>query len=323
MTPGDPDVCEHGAGEALPIAYARAGRRGAGADIVLINGIGGAPGLWKPVRDRLARDRAVWQPHHRGLAPSSVALLEVSPERLFEQLVDDLELVVTRLVERPAVIVAWSGGAKLAAALAARVPERIAGLCCVSGAFRRGDGERSLTGRLAPLVARLSSGAPVPAALIERIVELIAVHAEPPRPALLADLVEREGAGFAASLFRAPARPGGASALAFPALRDAASIVSYLRLIAALAAVDVEPLLARTRVPLLFVAGAGDRIVGAEASRRIAAAAPGAVYVELADATHYAILEQPDAVAGAIARWLDAALDPAGSAPYTAAHESL
>lgn len=304
LSRGEPAI-EHAATPALPVAYACAGRPGAGPDIVLINGIGGAPALWKPVRDRLAGARRVWQPHHRGLAPSGVALpRDAPPERLFAQLIDDLELVVTRVVARRAAIVAWSGGAKLGAALAARIPERIAGLCCVNGAFHRGDGERSLPARLTALVARLTGDATVPAALIERIVDLIAAHAEPPRPALLAGLVEREGADFAAALFRAPARPGGTATLAFPALRDAASLVSYLRLIAALAGVDVEPVLVRTRLPILLVAGADDRIVGAEASRRIAATAPGAVYLEIAGASHYALLEQPDGVAGAIERWL-------------------
>jgi len=262
-------------------------------DVVLINGIGGAPEILRPLRDRLPG--TVWQPPHRGLAPSALELPhELTSAQVVELLVEDL----VRQVERPAVLVAWSGGAKLAALLAARVPERIVGLCCVNGAFHRVE-DPSRTARLGALAARLSSG-PVPGPLLERIVELIALHAEPPRAALLADLADREGAAFVDALFRPPARPGGAATLAFPALRDAASILNYLRLVAALASVDVEDVLARTPVPLLLIAGADDQIVGADASRRIAAAVPGATYVELADATHYAVLEHPDAIAGAI-----------------------
>lgn len=238
-------------------------------DLVLVNGIGGAPAIWKPVADRLGG--RLWHP------PLTA--------RSIDRLVDDL----VRVLERPAVLVAWSGGAKLAELAAARAPGRVAGLCGISGAFRA-NAER--TRRLAALADRLPDRGP----LLDRVVDLIAAHAEPPTPALLADLAAREGAAFVEALFRgAPRR-----ALAFPALRDAPSIAGYLRLVAELATVDVVDVLVRTRLPVLLIAGSADRIVGAEESRRVAAAIPGATYVELAGATHYALLERPDAIADAI-----------------------
>lgn len=72
---------------------------------------------------------------------------------------------------------------------------------------------------------------------------------------------------------------------------------------AALSRRDYRPLLPTLSVPALVLAGEHDAICPAAAQREFAEAMPHALFVLVPDAGHFALLEQPDAVAASVAAW--------------------
>ena len=70
--------------------------------------------------------------------------------------------------------------------------------------------------------------------------------------------------------------------------------------------IDILPSLAEIKCPSLVIAGQYDFICGPAWNRPIAAAIPGARYVEIADSGHVPQYEQPDAFRDALLSWLAA-----------------
>ena len=66
----------------------------------------------------------------------------------------------------------------------------------------------------------------------------------------------------------------------------------------------ILPTLTTVRCPALVIAGEHDFICGPSWNRPIAAAIPGAHYVEIADAGHMPQWEQPAAFKSALAAWM-------------------
>jgi pimeloyl-ACP methyl ester carboxylesterase len=71
----------------------------------------------------------------------------------------------------------------------------------------------------------------------------------------------------------------------------------------ALASIDVRDELSQLGVPLLYVAGSRDRLVGQRGARQVKAAAPG-VKVRVLDAPHLVLQMCPHGAAGAILKFL-------------------
>lgn len=69
--------------------------------------------------------------------------------------------------------------------------------------------------------------------------------------------------------------------------------------------IDSTPTLPTIACPTLVLGGGLDRLTPPELQQAIAAAIPGAVLEIVADAGHLAPIERPEAVAAALARWLD------------------
>lgn len=69
---------------------------------------------------------------------------------------------------------------------------------------------------------------------------------------------------------------------------------------------DSRPRLARIDAPALVLCGAHDKLCPPEVHLEMAALIPGATLVVVSDAGHFAIIEQPDAVARAFEAWLTA-----------------
>lgn len=67
---------------------------------------------------------------------------------------------------------------------------------------------------------------------------------------------------------------------------------------------DSRPRLAHIATPTLVLFGEADQLCTPQDSRDMAQAIPGAVLVEVAGAGHFALLEQPAAVASALRDWL-------------------
>lgn len=72
----------------------------------------------------------------------------------------------------------------------------------------------------------------------------------------------------------------------------------------AIARADSRPRLPAIRAPTLVLAGEHEAVCPVEAHREIARAIPGAEMAVIPDAGHFAPLENPDAVAHHITRWL-------------------
>jgi len=68
---------------------------------------------------------------------------------------------------------------------------------------------------------------------------------------------------------------------------------------------DSTPMLASIAVPALVIEGAGEQLLPAGSARSLADAIPGARLVSIPNAGHFAPVENPDAVNGAIRGFLD------------------
>jgi 3-oxoadipate enol-lactonase len=71
---------------------------------------------------------------------------------------------------------------------------------------------------------------------------------------------------------------------------------------------DASDLLAEIRAPALVIAGERDRFTPSEAARQMAAAMPAARLELLPEATHFGLIEYPDAIVGAVERYLSETL---------------
>lgn len=75
---------------------------------------------------------------------------------------------------------------------------------------------------------------------------------------------------------------------------------------------DARPTLSAIGCPTLVLCGGEDRATPPAGHREIAAAVPGAAYVELPGIGHMTPLEAPESVAGAMREWLSGAMSEAG-----------
>jgi pimeloyl-ACP methyl ester carboxylesterase len=68
---------------------------------------------------------------------------------------------------------------------------------------------------------------------------------------------------------------------------------------------DVLPALPQLTVPVVVIAGDGDRLIPAAATRAVADAIPGAPYIKIADSGHMVSIEQPAALAASLDPFLE------------------
>jgi 3-oxoadipate enol-lactonase len=88
----------------------------------------------------------------------------------------------------------------------------------------------------------------------------------------------------------------------------------FARACLALAALDLQPRLARIRNPTLVMCGALDQTTPPALAREVASAIPGAVYRDIDDSGHCPMLEQPEALVSMIESFTSgSASSPAGS----------
>lgn len=258
---------------------------GTGVPVVLVHGQPGVAGDWRPVVDRLA---TITDPPLRTLVPDRPGWGS-SPDTPtgVKGNADWLEQALSSLVgDEPVVVAGHSFGGGVAIRLALDHPERARALVLVSPIGR----DEALS-RLDRVLAHPQVG--------ERIV----------RGGLFA---ARRVARVVRRRFEQSERHAGAAQAAL-VLQLAgekpfsdASVHSFL--VEQRALVNETPDLARAlpslRVPAVVLAGAGDRIVSAAASRALAASIPGAELVTIQGAGHLLPFEAPEVVAATIARYV-------------------
>jgi pimeloyl-ACP methyl ester carboxylesterase len=255
---------------------------------VLMDGIGCAGYVWRPLEAELARERRVIHFNYRGHGRSGPP---ADPERMtVEDAVQDLQCVVDAARERKVVLVGHSMGVQIALEAYRRRPGRVAALVLLFGApgrlldtfhgsdvvYRLFPWGRDLVLRW-PDVARRLLQAVVPTDLALRYALRFEVDGARVEPAdivrYLEDLSRVEPAHF-------------------------------VRMLDSAANHDASAVLPHVAVPTLVVAGERDTFTPLRLSEAMAHAIPGAELLVVRGGTHVGPLEQPELVNGRVREFL-------------------
>ncbi|HTY66318.1 MAG TPA: alpha/beta hydrolase [Alphaproteobacteria bacterium] len=255
----------------IDIAYWRGGRVGQGPPILFLHGLGWDGALWWPFVERYLDRFDVICPDTRGHGASSKPPGPYS----ISLFADDMLALLDALKLPRVAVVGLSQGGMTAQTLATKAPQRVAALAALATA-----------GRVDPTAA---------ANMDERI-----KAQRESGPAAAARIAAKSifSDGFLART------PGYLEAfIEWRVGMDAGAQEAAMR---AVAGYDVMAGLATLAIPVLVMTGAADRLIPPAAGRAIAAAAPGAQYVEIPESGHMIAVEQPAAVAAALDPFLEA-----------------
>lgn len=241
--------------------------------------------MWRNQVPALARAHRVVNVDARGHGASGRATSQFT---LYDSLSDHLAVLDALGIER-AVWAGLSQGGMVALRAALTAPQRVGGLVLVDTDAGPETLATQLKDALLGAVARAVGVRPV----VPQIAKLMfGSTTRRDNPALVAEWTER----FAA--------------LDVPSMLHALGAVSRRD--------DLLARVGRISVPTLVIAGAEDAALPPRRARRLAAAVPGARFVELLGAGHLSALEQPDAVTAEMLRFLDGLAPGAHAAPAPA-----
>jgi pimeloyl-ACP methyl ester carboxylesterase len=278
------------------LAWYEAGRRG-GPTFVLLSGLGGGFGIWRPFIARFAERSRIVGWDYRGLyqsgAPTSPGAMSMAHH------IDDLlSLLEHAQVESP-ILVGWSMGVQLGLEL----HRNHAGLACALIGMHGTSGRPLETAFDSPRIARIAS---VVLALLGR--------------------AERSLAGIGPRLVDAPGVTRGfmllcrglgwmAPEIDAEAFRDIArewtrlDFAAYARTFESLFEHDASDLLPKIETPTLIIAGGRDPLTPARTAQRMVSFMPNAEFALVREATHFGLIEHPVAITEHAARFLRARLD--------------
>lgn len=262
-----------------------------GVPLVLCGGLGGGFAVWRPLVERFAGPFRVLAWDYRGLYASG------APRRpralaMHDQVGDLLALLRHKRAEGP-VLVGWSMGVQLALELHRSHPELPRGFVGLFGTAGR------------PLETAFDARLPTPVASAV----LGALRATGTR---FRDLGPRlANAPGVARAFVAGARALGwmSPRIDIDAFRRIAAdwtrldLALYAEHFEVLFRHDAWDLLEKIRTPSLLIAGGCDRLTPPHLAERIASELHDADFELLPDATHFGLLEEPDAIVERIARF--------------------
>jgi 3-oxoadipate enol-lactonase len=238
--------------------------------VVLLHGMPSIPGDFQPLVDALARHHRVLVPHLPGYGKTPADAAPCSLERLIAR----LEERVARSSVSDASVVAFSGGAYKAVAMALR--------------------DRVKVRRLALLAPIVGFDPPVAQAYRD-MVAAVRAGAFDPRPTWLDRMASP---GFAERDPRGAARVlSWLDAVALSVICD--------ELAAQADAPDLRPAVAELGCPLFVAAGTADSAVPPSWSKALAASYSRSVFVPIEGAGHALLIEAPDRVIRVIAEFLD------------------
>jgi aminoacrylate hydrolase len=244
-------------------------RTGAGPAVLLIQGVGAVGEAWRPQVDSLADRFSLITFDNRGIGGSEI---RGGPLTIEAMAADALAIMDAEGV-RAFHVAGHSMGGVIAQAVALRAPDRVKSLAFLCTFARGQDGARLTFSMLVTaLRMRIGSRAMRRRAFLELIM-----------PARYLDqvdcaaLAERLAPLFGHDLADQP--PIAMTQLRAMARYDASTQLSAL-----------------AHIPTLVVSAAEDRIARPEYGRALAAAIPGAEYVQLADAGHGIPLHRPEEI---------------------------
>jgi pimeloyl-ACP methyl ester carboxylesterase len=257
---------------------------GEGPPVVLANGIGVRHPGWSRFVEHLRRRHRVICWDYRGIGGSETDARKAG-FAMSRHAWDALE-VLDALGEDRAAVVGWSMGVPVALEMIRAAPKRITHFGALFGAPGR----------------PFHAGFPMPVAAA--VAGVAAFSARVSRPANLVLGLATTFPRLAHAALAVPRFTGwDADKEIFAA--DVASVAgapkdAYFRTMVALARHDASDLLARIACPTLVIGGGRDWLTPPAASQAMADAIPGARLLLLPDATHFGLIEQPEAVLAAV-----------------------
>lgn len=241
------------------------------APLVFINALGTDCRIWDPLLEVLPprlKERAILSYDLRG---QGLSALGTAPHTL-TTLVDDLAFLLDQLDLGPAIVCGLSLGGLVAQGLAAAAPERVAALClCATG---------------------LEIGAP------QLWTERIGVVRSRGLAELTSAILER----WFAPGFR---REQPALVRGYQTLFERNSLEGYIASLEVLRDTDLSAQAAHVRAPALVIAGESDAATPPVRVQRLAAALNRSRYGTLSAAGHLFPIEQPEALAEALALFIE------------------
>jgi 3-oxoadipate enol-lactonase len=241
------------------------------APLVFVNALGTDHRIWDPLIEALPpalRQRAILSYDLRGQGLSALG----NAPHTITTLVDDLAFLLDQLELAPAIVCGLSLGGLVAQALAASAPERVAALClCATG---------------------LEIGAP------QLWTERIAVVRSRGLGELTSAIIER----WFSPGFR---REQPALVRGYQTLLERNTPEGYIASLEVLRDTDLSAQAAHVRAPALVIAGESDVATPPVRVQRLAAALARSRYGTLPAAGHLFPIEQPEAVAEALAGFIE------------------
>lgn len=262
---------------------------GDGPLVLLVNGLGGSFGAWRPFVERFGAGRRIASWDYRGLyasgPPSSRDAVTV------EDHASDLGTVLEWLGDEPAVLIGWSMGVQVAVEHALAQPDDVRCLVLVGGA--PGDPLAGVFHTTASrwLVPPLTRVVEAGAAPVGGLMRLLTVSPHRAASAL-------RGLGILAETADLEVFADLASDFARLDWRV------YMRTIRAMGRHDAWPRLHELRVPTLVVGGTADLFLPEATLVALADAIPGAELCVLPGGTHYLPVEFPAELADRVERFL-------------------
>ena len=264
------------------------GIRGSGPGLVLLDGIGCDGWAWIHIQPHLALRNRVVHCHYRGHGRSGRVLNLASAT--VETLSDDVERVLVATGIPRAVLVAHSMGTQVALELYRQHPERVRALILVCGSHGRithtFHGNDLLHRALPVLISNVRRYEGVARALWGRLPPALSYR-------VAGWLREIDGAALRSEDFK----------LYVEHLSDI-ELDLYLSMLQNAGDHTAEDLLPQIRVPTLVIAAERDTFTPRDVVKDMADHIPGAIYKELAGASHAAPSEQPDQINGYIDEFL-------------------
>jgi 3-oxoadipate enol-lactonase len=239
---------------------------GGGTALLLIHPLGGDLAFWDDCIRVWSPGRACVACDLRSAGASPRATQPVS----IREHVADLEALRKSLGLQTVIPVACAVGTMVAAAYAAEYPERTPALVLANPALRTTDAARAMLAERAALVQRAGMAAILPGAVDK------------------AFLAQPHDERYARYLARFAAQDAQAYALSINGILEA----------------DASADLAKVRSPALVVAGAHDVLLPPEQARAVHALLPGARFVLMDDAAHFAPYQKPQQFAALVQAFL-------------------
>jgi pimeloyl-ACP methyl ester carboxylesterase len=256
------------------------GVRGSGPGLVLLDGIGCDGWAWTHIQPHLALRNRVVHAHYRGHGRSGRVLNLESAT--IDTLTDDLVRVLDATGLSRTVVVAHSMGTQVALELYRRCPGRVRAMVLVCGSSGRithtFHGNDLLHRILTVLIDKVRRYEPIARALWGRLPPALSYR-------VAGWLREVDGAALRPEDFK----------LYVEHLSDI-ELDLYLSLLREAGEHSAEDLLGEVHIPALVIAAERDTFTPRHIVKAMADSIPGAVYRELAGASHAAPSEQPQQI---------------------------